>query len=333
MVRSTGKVHIYHLTVVLFCSYLSIAVAIGLLFCGRQVTTVFSATTVGVPVTVTVNFINVGQGDSIFIETSGKDVLIDGGISDAGSTVVNYLSSLNITCIDLMIATHAHEDHIGGLLAVLESNVTVAAVLVNGQTSASSTYTNFMRLAQNHTVIVAQRGQTYELTSMANLTVFNPTQPLEFAGLNDNSIVVRFQSGNVSFLFAGDAEEQAEQSMLDARLELRSTVLKVGHHGSRTATTELFLDAVSPSYAIISAGKNNSYGHPHSETLQKLLVKGATVYGTYSSGTVVMSTDGASVAIQDNPQPVPEFQSNPILILLIIVTLFTVINHKRKCTS
>jgi len=282
---------------------------------------------------VTVHYIDVGQGDSIFIDTPNKDVLIDGGPTSAGSTVLDYLGNLSITHIHLMIATHPHTDHIGGLVPVLNSSTTVDEILINNQTYASVTYTNFMNLAQSHTITVAQRGQTFILTETANLTVFNPVQPLEFPSVNDandNSVVVKLQVGNTSFLFTGDAEADAEQSMLDAGLDLQSDILKVGHHGSRTATTQPFLDSVAPSYAIISAGEDNPYGHPHEETIQKLLAKEVTIYGTFNSGTIVALTDGTSIIFQDSPQPIPEFQSSIILLIFILVTLLAVIVYRRK---
>lgn len=279
---------------------------------------------------VTVHYIDVGQGDSILIDTSNTDVLIDGGPASAGSTVLDYLGNLNITHIHLMIATHPHTDHIGGLVTVLNSSTTVDEIVINNQTNTSNTYTSFMNLAQSHTITVAQRGQIFILTETANLTVFNPVQPLEFTSVNDNSVVVKLQVGNTSFLFTGDAEADAEQSMLDAGLDLQSDVLKVGHHGSRYATTQPFLDSVAPSYAIISAGENNSYGHPHEETIQRLLAKGVTIYGTFHSGTIIASTDGTAVIFQDSPEPIPEFQSCIILPIFMIATLLAVTVYRRK---
>jgi len=278
---------------------------------------------------VTVHFIDVDQGDCIFIDTSNRDVLIDGGSVGAASTVLDYLDSLNIVRIHLMVATHVHADHIGGLVDVLDSATNVDEILINNQTYSSNTYTNFMNSAQSHTITVAERGQTFTLTETADFTVFNPVQPLEFTDKNDNSVVVKLQVGDTSFLFTGDAGADSEESMLDAGLGLQSDVLKVGHHASRYSTTQSFLDSVSPSYAIISAGENNQYGHPHEETIEKLLAKGVTVYGTFLSGTIVASTDGTSIVFLDNPQPIPEFQSSIILLAFMITTLVTVIAYRR----
>ncbi len=278
---------------------------------------------------VTVHFIDVEQGDSIFIDTANKDVLIDGGSASQSQTVLNYLDSLNITHIHLVIATHMHEDHIGGLIAILNSTLTIDEVLVNNQSHTSATYTNFITAAQAHNLTVAQRGQTYILTETANLTVANPVQPLEFSDLNDNSVVTKLQVGNTSFLFTGDAEEPAEQSMLiSSVVSLKCDVLKVGHHGSYTATSQTFLDIVAPEYAVICAGIDNKYGHPHNETIQKLITKSVDIYGTYASGTIIASTNGTTITF--NTEPIPETISPLILTTLAAAMLQAIMVYKRK---
>jgi beta-lactamase superfamily II metal-dependent hydrolase len=281
---------------------------------------------------VTVHFIDVGQGDSIFIDTPNIDVLVDGGPQKAGSHVLSYLSNLGTTHINLIVATHMHEDHIGGLVTVLSSTIQVDEILVNNQTESTAVYTNFMTLAHTHTMQVAQRGQSIPLTATANLTILNPVQPLEFDSENDNSVVMRLQAGNTSFLLTGDASADAENSILTAGVNLKSNVLKVGHHGSRYATTNAFLNAVSPSTAIISAGINNSYGHPHPETIERLLSHGVTIYGTYQSGTIVAITDGTTITFQNSPQSIPEFPAILIMPSLMILTLSLAMTCKKHIT-
>lgn len=280
----------------------------------------------------TVYFLDVDQGDSILINTDGKNVLIDGGPRAAGSTLLGYLSSVNVTHIDFLIATHSHEDHIGGLIAVMESAIAVDVVLYNGYNYTSQTFQEFMSLAQECNLTLAERNQVYPLSATTNFTILNPVQPREFANtdINANSIVLKLQVNNVSFLFTGDATADAEQSMINAGLSLHSDVLKVAHHGSRTSTSQAFLDAVNPTYAVISAGVNNTYGHPHEETIQRLMDKGVITYGTYASGTIVFTTDGNAIAVQDNPEPIPEFPSTMILPILLLATLAATILLRKQ---
>ncbi len=277
---------------------------------------------------VIVYFFDVGQGDSIFINTNGQDMLIDGGPRSAGGRLLGNLTALDVSEIAYVVATHPHEDHIGGLISVLESSISVGVVLYNGENATSQVYQDFMSLAQSKINIV-QKGQTYVLSENINFTVLNPVQPLEFSDVNSNSVVLRLQAGSVAFLFTGDATFEAEETMINAGLTLQSQVLKVAHHGSKYATSEEFLDAVNPAYAVISAGIGNPYGHPHNETVQRLLNKGVTVYGTYVSGTIVMGTDGQTVYVYGNPTPISEFSQNMALCLMLILTA-TIISLKRR---
>lgn len=286
-----------------------------------------SASTFG---NVTVHFFDVGQGDSILINADGKNVLIDCGPKTAGSTLLGYLDSVNVTHIDIMVATHPDEDHIGGLITVMQSTMTIDMIFYNGQNHTSQTFKDFMSLAQEYTLTVTERNQVHVLTATTNFTILNPVQPLEFADINANSVVLKLQVNNVSFLFTGDATADTEQSMINAGLSLRSDVLKVAHHGSRTSTSQAFLDAVNPTYAVISAGLDNVYGHPHEETVQRLLEKSVITYGTYASGTIVFTTDGNTVTVQDNPEPIPEFPSTMILPILLLATLTATILLKIK---
>ena len=250
------------------------------------------------------SFIYVGQGDSILIQAQNIWVLVDGGPSDAGDTVVDYLHSLGVPELQLMVATHMDADHIGGLISVLKSNITIDKVLINNMTDTTSTYSQFITLAESHVLFAAQRGNFYSLTSVVNITVLNPVQPLEFSDQNDNSVVLKLQADKTSFLLEGDATSSAEQSMINAGLNLHSDVLKVGHHGSQYATSDAFLDKVQPTYAVISCGINNQYGFPTPETLQRLSNHNVTTFGTYQSGTITATSDGTTITFLSNYTPI-----------------------------
>lgn len=253
---------------------------------------------------VTVYFIDVGQGDCIFIDTLNRDMLIDGGTENAGNIVVKFLQDLGITHIDFVVASHPHADHIGGLIKVLEEyNSTYAPVIIDcGFTTSSKVYQDFIALANERTLKHAVRGQVIILDTYVNLTVLNPKSPLEFDNPNDNSVVLRMQVYNVTFLFTGDSESKSETSILKAGLNVTSTIFKVGHHGSRTATSLEFLEAVNPRVAIISVGLGNSYGHPHQETIEKLTSLGIIIYRTDLDGTITVTTDGIHYTIiTENP--------------------------------
>ena len=278
---------------------------------------------------VTVYFFDVGQGDSIFIDTNGKDVLIDGGRRGAGETVMDYLTDLGVSHLDIVVATHPDADHIGGLITILSSSITVDIVLYNNQTSDTKTYQEFMSLAEDK-IVVAERGRVYVLDYNVNFTVLNPTQPLEFSDENSNSIVLKLQAGNVSFLFTGDATFETEESMMEAGLNLKSQVLKVAHHGSKYSTSTEFIQAVNPIYAVISVGEN-PYGHPSPETIQRLLDANVTVYSTQVSGTIIISTDGQTITVHGNPTPIPELTSTSILGLIsITISLMLILKKNNK---
>jgi competence protein ComEC len=278
---------------------------------------------------------DIGQGDSTLIATDQKNILIDGGPKSESGALLNYLWKANITNLDFIIATHPHEDHIGGLPAVMTSNITVCTVIYNGQNSTSQIFQQFYNLARSHNLTVADRNQVCILTTTTNFTILNPTQPFNLPDddFNTNSIVLKLQVGNVSFLFTGDARAETEQNMISSGLNLQSNVLKVAHHGSRTSTSQTFLDAVNPKYAVISAGLNNTYGHPHIETMQRLVDKGVIVCSTYSSGTVIFNTDGLSLTRLEYPGTIPEFTQTITTAVIASIVFLTVTFFKLKKSS
>ena len=155
-----------------------------------------------------------------------------------------------------------------------------------------------MELANKRVVKLAERGQIYQLDNITMMTVLNPVQPLEFDDPNENSIVVRIQILDVSLLFTGDAEVSTEQSILKSGFVIKSTILKVGHHGSSSSTSQAFLEAASPKVGVMCVGAGNPYGHPHQETLSRLKAYGVTVYRTDQHGTIIITSDGKNYSIK-----------------------------------
>jgi competence protein ComEC len=234
-------------------------------------------------------FINVGQGDATLIQTpDGKIMLIDGGESDAG--IVSQLQGLGVQRIDLMIATHPHSDHIGGLVQVLQS-FPVAKVVTGGQPHTSSVYEHFLDgIAAAHAEYVeVKRGDVIALGGI-NFQVLNPVNNNN-PDLNENSVVIQFKYGQTTFLMMGDSGADTEASLLSAGLPLKTDILKVGHHASTSGSTTAFLNAVQPKIALYSAGINNSYGHPAPQIIAALTAVGATIYGTDKIGTISIKVD------------------------------------------
>jgi competence protein ComEC len=252
---------------------------------------------------VTVYFLDVGQGDSILIKTSNKNVLIDGGPSQAGSTLLNYLNIYNISKIDLLFATHPHEDHIGGLVPVLQSSINIQDIVYNGYNYTTQIFNTWKTLALTHNLTIANRNKVFALTPTINFTVNSPTNPHQFSDLNANSLVLRLQVSNTSIILTGDATTESELSMLTSGLTLQSQILKVGHHGSSYSTSQAFLNAVTPTYGVISSGIDNSYGHPAQQTLDRLAKNNVITYGTYKDGTVVFQLNSASQKLILTPSP------------------------------
>jgi competence protein ComEC len=234
-------------------------------------------------------FINVGQGDATLIQTpDGKTMLIDGGESDTG--IVSQLQGLGIQRIDLMIATHPHSDHIGGLVQVLQS-FPVAKVITGGQPHTTSVYEHFLDgiAAAQAEYVEVKRGDVIALGGI-NFQVLNPVNNNN-PDLNENSVVIQFKVGQTTFLLMGDSGADTEASLLSAGLPLKTDILKVGHHASTSGSTTAFLNAVQPKIALYSAGINNSYGHPAPQTIAALSAVGATIYGTDKNGTISIMVD------------------------------------------
>ena len=242
-----------------------------------------------------VHFIDVGQGDAVLIQTKTHHVLIDGG--DRGETVPDYLLSRGIEKLDIVIGTHPHADHIGGLINVFR-RLEVKEVIDPAVPHTTRTFEEYLTLIDEKDIIFteARTGISRVIGPGIRMDILHPSQP-SAAHLNDASITARVSYGSVSFLFPGDAETPSEKEMIDRGHTLKSTVLKAGHHGSRTSTSLPFLAAVDPEIAVIMSGESNRYGHPHEETLSRLSRRGVEIYRSDLHGNIIISTDGTSYHI------------------------------------
>lgn len=251
-----------------------------------------------------VSYINVGQGDSILIQSpSGISVLIDGGRTDQTSTVETYLRNSGVTKLDYVIATHENSDHIGSLDSVITDFHPTKVYLPNMPANNTYTFTDFLNAVQaaGLKLTPAKAGVSVDLGGDIQATFVGPVKD-SYTDDNDYSAVLRVKYGTTSFLFTGDAEATSENDMIASGVDLQSTVLKVGHHGSKYSTSDAFLNAVKPQYAVISVGEN-SYGHPTPEVLQRLAQHGVSVFRTDVSGTIVAESDGTGVTFNTNPTP------------------------------
>ena len=243
-----------------------------------------------------VHFIDVGQADSALIECDGETMMIDGGNVADSNVVAAYLKKEDVTELNYVVCSHAHEDHVGGLSGAL--SVTKADNIYAPKTEANTkAYKNFKKKAEEQNVEIKHPNVGDEIQLGSSTVEFLGPVDENGKDLNSTSIVLKITYGNTSFLFTGDAESDVEEEILNSGADLKSTVLKVGHHGSRTSTSYPFLREVMPQYAVISVEKGNSYGHPNEETLSKLSDAGVEVYRTDESGDIVMTSDGNSINI------------------------------------
>ena len=250
--------------------------------------------TVNVPMDgLYVHYIDVGQGDSELVCCNGEYMLIDAGEPDASDAVLEYLDALGIDRLDYLVCTHGHSDHCGGLDAVVES-LGVETVFTSPYAGDSPSYEIFTDAVYDAglelTVPVLE--ESYRLGE-ASFSFIGPLE--DYDNLNDDSLVMRLEYGNTSFLFTGDMTSKAEKDLINDGADLRCDVLKVGHHGSSGSSCYQFLYEAQPGIGVISCEKGNSYGHPHEETLSRLNDADVTVYRTDLEGSIVIFSDGMKV--------------------------------------
>lgn len=244
---------------------------------------------------VQVHYIDVGQADSILITQSGHSMLIDGGNNGDSELVTNYLRKQGISNLDYVVGTHPHEDHIGGLDAVIKE-FDIETIYMPKKTATTKTYKDVITAIKNKNmkITLPKRGTVFKLGD-AECTIVAPDNK-EYEDVNNYSIVIKLIYKDTSFLFTGDAEGESEKEMLKSGYNTKADVLKVGHHGSVSSTTKKFLNEVSPKYAVISCGKENKYGHPHKETIQALNAKNVQLYRTDKMGTIIVTSNGKDIS-------------------------------------
>ncbi|MDT0001758.1 ComEC/Rec2 family competence protein [Listeria cossartiae subsp. cayugensis] len=247
--------------------------------------------------TIKVHFIDVGQGDAIYIKApSGEDILIDAGNKGKGKIVVNYLKKLKVKDIDIMIASHSDADNIGGLPEVMNS-IKVKSLYAPNSTNTTAAYKDFVNTAKKKklTIKTAKAGVKLPVKGV-NAQFVGPVKTYDKTDRNNWSAVLHVAYKKNTFLFTGDAQTKAETDMIKAKKTLRADVLKVSTQGSKTATSQAFVNVVKPKYAIISVGKNG-YGHPTSQTVSRLTKAKAKVYRTDRNKTIVVTGNGSTYSI------------------------------------
>lgn len=242
-----------------------------------------------------IHYIDVGQGDATIIEQNGHYMLIDAGTNDCENDLITYIDNLNITKIDYVIATHAHEDHIGSMDTVI-SKYEVGKILFPKHTTTTKTFENFVKAVKNKNLKLYAPSVNEEFVFEDSKFIVLAPNKDNYEEINNYSIVIKFIYKDTSYLFTGDAETLSEQEMLNNNLDISADVLKVGHHGSNSSTSQNFLNEVKPKYAVISVAKYNDYNHPKKTVMNRLKNNNIKVYRTDESGTIVLTSDGKTIA-------------------------------------
>ena len=243
---------------------------------------------------MTVNFIDVGQGDSTLITCGGESMLIDAGDTDKGTTVQLYLKKQGVKALKYLVLTHPDSDHIGGAPVII-TKFNIGSAYVSNFKKTTKTYDKVVQAFKYKSITPTTPKVGSQVTlGTATVTFLAPNRIYDTP--NNSSIALLVQDGSKRFLFTGDAEEEAESDIVDTGINIKADVYQVGHHGSSTASSDKLLDAVQPTAAVISCGEGNKYGHPHSETLTKFRSRGIATYRTDEEGSIVAVTDGKTIS-------------------------------------
>ena len=248
-----------------------------------------------------IHFIDVGQGDAILIEAAGgKNILVDGGdrANSIAARIIDYLKKQEVKRLDYIISTHPHADHIGGLVDIINS-FEVGTVLDSGKIHSSKTYENYLIKIDQENIDfkTPRRGDQFEIGS-SRISFLHPKEPVDNYDLNNSSLVFLLEYGEQRFLFTGDIEKEVEKDLLQENPELKVTLIKVPHHGSKTSSSSSFVKSLSPELAVIQVGADNHYGHPAAEVTKLYQNQGARVYRNDLNGNIVVTADGKNYALK-----------------------------------
>jgi competence protein ComEC len=241
------------------------------------------------------HFIDVGQGDCILIQVNHKNLLIDSGPSNSKEGVIRYLKNNNITKLDYIIATHPHEDHIGGMASIIKT-FKVGEFIAPRVTSSSEEFKDMIRalINENLNITVAKPNTTLDLGPDTTCIILSPNKKI-YKDTNNYSCAIKISYKTSTYLFTGDIETISEQEILNKGYDLEAQVLKIAHHGSNSSSSTEFLNAVHPKIAVISSGANNTYGHPNKETIDKLKNLNCIIYRTDLDKNIVLISDGTNI--------------------------------------
>lgn len=249
---------------------------------------------------VKVHFIDVGQGDSIFIQIKNKNILIDGGEAKEAPTVVNYLKTYKVKKLDYVFLTHPHEDHLGGLSEVIDT-FEIGKFYAPNVGTVTRSYENLLNSLKNKSLNInkAKAGLEFNFPDNIKLELFSPNKD-EYSNLNNYSPIMKLSYNETSFLFTGDAEELAEKEVILENYDLKANILKAGHHGSKTSSSLDFLEKVKPDFTIITTGQGNRFNLPSAEVVERLKSIGSKILMTEKHGNIVFSTDGRDIRLLTN---------------------------------
>lgn len=317
----------YHILLVVFV----MTTLILLSACSAQDTAAASVSSI-LSTEMKVHFIDVGQGDCTLIQLQdGRNILIDGGNKADFATITEYLQKEKVKSIDYLIATHPHEDHIGSLPSIIKA-YNIGEIYMPKASSNTKLFEDLLLSIKEkgYKINEAAGGVKIIDEEDLNLSVLAPNSS-DYDDLNNYSVVAKLTYKNTSFLFTGDAEDISEREMLKRFDDIKIDVIKIGHHGGRTSSTKEFLQKAAPKYAVISVGKDNDYGHPHAETLERLNSQNLQVFRTDLLGSIVIKTDGNKLTI--NKQPITVVSDSKQNAAYYIGNINSKVFHVQSCTS